>query len=112
MKKVVGLIVIAVLLGGFCLADLAQAAPAQQFKWKLQGANPVGTPHDDLLKRWASNIDKMSGGRLKIEILPAGAIINPFEILDGVNKGVVDAGQWWTHYATGKHPAGGLFSAP
>ena len=88
---------------------LHAAAP---IKWKLQGANPAGTPHDDLLKRWASNVDRMSGGRLKIEILPAGSIVNPFEILDGVNKGVVDAGQWWCHYATGKHPAGGLFSAP
>ena len=43
---------------------------------------------------------------------PGRSIVNPFEILDGVNKGVVDAGQWWSHYATGKHPAGGLFSAP
>ena len=25
---------------------------------------------------------------------------------------MIDSGQWWTHYATGKHPAGGLFSAP
>ena len=42
----------------------------------------------------------------------SGAIVNPFEILDAVNKGVIESGQWWTHYATGKHPAGGLFSAP
>ena len=54
----------------------------------------------------------MSNGRLKIEVLTSGAIVKPNEILDAVNKGVVDSGQWWTHYATGKHPAGGLFSAP
>ena len=53
----------------------------------------------------------MSGGRLQIEVLTSGAIVNPFEILDAVNKGVIECGQWWTHYATGKHPAGGLFSA-
>ena len=94
------------------LPGVGRLHAAAPIKWKLQGANPPGTPHDDLLKRWSSNIDKMSAGRLKIEILPAGSIINPFEILDGVNKGVVDAGQWWCHYATGKHPAGGLFSAP
>lgn len=108
MRKIVGLIVIAVLLGGFGLADVAQA----QFKWKLQSASPAGNPHMDLLNRLAANIDKMSGGRLKIEVLAAGAIVNPYEILDGVNKGVVDAGQWWAHYATGKHPAGGLFTSP
>ncbi len=112
MKKLIVLVAVTVLLVGFGMADVAQAAQAQQFKWKLQSANPAATPHMDLLNKLATNIDKMSAGRLKIEILPAGAIVNPFEILDGVNKGVVDAGQWWTHYATGKHPAGGLFSAP
>mgnify|MGYP003588880979 FL=1 len=54
----------------------------------------------------------MSAGRLKIEVLAAGAIVNPFEILDGVNKGIVEAGQWWTHYSMGKNPSGSLFSSP
>jgi TRAP-type mannitol/chloroaromatic compound transport system substrate-binding protein len=105
MKKLIGLIVIAVLL---TLAGSAQA----QFKWKLQSANPAGNPHMDLLGKFVSNVDKMSAGRLKIEVLPDGAIVKAFEILDAVNKGVLDCGQWWTHYATGKHPAAGLFSAP
>ena len=105
-------------LAGAGLAAGAAAAPSiahaqgQQFRWKLQSANPSGTPHMTLLNRFASNVDKMSGGRLKIEVLTSGAIVKPNEILDAVNKGVVDCGQWWTHYATGKHPAGGLFSAP
>ena len=72
-------------------------AQATQFKWKLQSANPAGTPHMELLTRLAANIDAMSGGRLKIEVLTSGAIVAPFEILDGVNKGIVEAGQWWTH---------------
>ncbi|MGH6609969.1 MAG: TRAP transporter substrate-binding protein, partial [Burkholderiaceae bacterium] len=98
------------------LATGAALAPAhaqgQSFSWKLQSANNVGTPHMVLLGKLAANIEKMSGGRLKIEVLPAGAIVKPNEILDAVSKGVLDAGQWWTHYATGKHPAGGLFSSP
>jgi TRAP-type mannitol/chloroaromatic compound transport system substrate-binding protein len=94
-------------------AVASPAAHAQQtHRWKLQSANPAGTPHMDLLNKFAANVDKMSGGRLKIEILTSGAIVNPNETLDAVNKGVLDAGQWWAHYATGKHPAGGLFSAP
>ncbi len=101
----------ALLAGAAMIAAPAQSQQAQ-FKWKLQSANPTGTPHHVLLTKFATNVDKMSGGRLKIEILPSGAIVNPNEILDAVNKGLVDAGQWWTHYAIGKHPAGGLFSAP
>ena len=111
MKRVlIGLIVASVLIAGGGLLGPVEAQ--QQFKWKLQSANPAGTPHMEILNKFAANVDKMSGGRLKIEVLPSGAIVNPFEILDAVNKGVIDSGQWWTHYATGKHPAGGLFSAP
>ncbi|MGH6643853.1 MAG: C4-dicarboxylate ABC transporter substrate-binding protein, partial [Bradyrhizobium sp.] len=98
--------------GAAAAPTIARAQAAQTFRWKLQSANPAGTPHMVLLNKFASNVDKMSAGRLKIEVLTSGAIVNPNEILDAVNKGVVDAGQWWTHYATGKHPAGGLFSAP
>ena len=97
---------------GAALATAAAHAQGQSFSWKLQSANNAGTPHMVLLGKLAANIEKMSGGRLKIEVLPAGAIVKPNEILDAVSKGVVDSGQWWTHYATGKHPAGGLFSSP
>jgi TRAP-type mannitol/chloroaromatic compound transport system substrate-binding protein len=102
----------AALAVGSMLGTGSAEAQQAQFKWKLQSANPTGTPHHVLLTRLATNIDKMSGGRLKIEIMPSGAVVNPNEILDAVNKGLVDAGQWWTHYAIGKSPAGGLFSAP
>jgi TRAP-type mannitol/chloroaromatic compound transport system substrate-binding protein len=97
---------------GAALAPASAQAQGQSFRWKLQSANPAGTPHMVLLGKLAANIDKMSNGRLKIEVLPSGAIVKPNEILDAVSKGVLDAGQWWTHYATGKHPAGGLFSSP
>lgn len=93
-------------------APIAARAQGTQHRWKLQSANPAGTPHMVLLGKFAANVDKMSGGRLKIEVLPSGAIVKPDAILDAVTKGVVDSGQWWAHYATGKHPAGGLFSAP
>jgi TRAP-type mannitol/chloroaromatic compound transport system substrate-binding protein len=97
---------------GAALAPGAALAQGQSIRWKLQSANNAGTPHMYLLGKLSANIDKMSNGRLKIEVLPAGAIVKPNEILDAVSKGVLDAGQWWTHYATGKHPAGGLFSSP
>jgi TRAP-type mannitol/chloroaromatic compound transport system substrate-binding protein len=113
MKKVVGLIVIAVLLGGFSLAaGVAQAAAPAQIKWKLQSSHPAGAPQIDLLNKMVADIDKMSAGRLKIEVLQSGAIVEPFQLLDAVNKGVVECGQWWTHYSMGKNPSGSLFSSP
>ena len=34
----------------------------------------------------------MSGGRLKIELLPSGAVVRAFDLLDAVNKGTLDGG--------------------
>ncbi len=87
------LVALLLTIGGFSGPAEAQ----QQFKWKLQSANPAGTPHMEILNQFAANVDKMSAGRLKIEVLPSGAIVNPFEILDAVNKGprsAVRAAAW------------------
>jgi TRAP-type mannitol/chloroaromatic compound transport system substrate-binding protein len=100
------------LMAGAAVVSTPAIAQQTAIRWKLQSGNPTGTPHDVLLKKFAGNVDRMSNGRLKIEILPSGAIVQPNEILDATNKGLVDAGQWWTHYAIGKHPAGALFSSP
>jgi len=112
MRKIVGLIVIAVLVVGFGWVDQSQAASAPQFKWKMQSSHPAGAPQIELLNRMAGDIEKMSAGRLKIEVLATGAIVKPFELIDAVDKGIVETGQFWTHYTMGKHPAGSLFSSP
>jgi TRAP-type mannitol/chloroaromatic compound transport system substrate-binding protein len=64
------------------------------------------------MKKFGERVDRMSNGRIKMEILPDGAVVNAFEILDAVDKGVVDAGFAWTHYWSGKNSAAALFSNP
>ena len=79
---------------------------------KIQTAVPTASIYFDLMKRFGARVDKMSGGRLKMDILPDGAVVNAFEILDAVDKGVVDGGFAWTHYWSGKNTAAALFSNP
>lgn len=90
---------------------VSTGAFAQQ-KIRMQTAVPSASIYFELLKRYADRVDKMSGGKIKIEVLPDGAIVPAFEILDAVDKGIVEAGYAWTHYWSGKHPAAGLFSNP
>ena len=85
---------------------------ADSYTLKIQTAVPSASIYFQLIERMAKRIDAMSQGRLKVETLPAGAVVPVFEILDGVDKGVVNGGQAWTHYWSGKHPAGLLFAAP
>ena len=55
----------------------------------------------------------MSGGRLQVDLQPAGTVVAAFEVLDAVNRGMIDAGHSWPGFWTGKHLAATLFgSAP
>ncbi len=94
------------------ISGLTVSAHAAQIKWKMQSSHPAGAPQIVLLNRMADDIDKMSAGRLKIEVLASGAIVKPFQLLDAVDKGIIQCGQFWTHYTMGKNPAGSLFSSP
>lgn len=103
---------IAVGVASFIAPGDAAAQAPKVFNLKLQTAVPAGDPHIDLLERFNKDLQRMSNGRIKFEILPVGAVVGRDELLDAVDKGVVDAGFAWTHFWTGKHPAAGLFSAP
>lgn len=94
------------------LTVTATVATAQTTRLKIQTAVPTASIYFDLMKRFADRVDKMSNGRLKMEVLPDGAVVNAFEILDAVDKGVVDGGFAWTHYWSGKNTAAALFSNP
>lgn len=88
----------------------AQAPKAQTLK--IQTAVPPTSIYFELVKKLGERVEKMSAGRVKMEVLPDGAVVGAFEILDAVDKGIVDGGYAWTHYWSGKHPAAGLFSNP
>lgn len=104
---------LAVAVSALALTGFAALAQAQQVtRMKIQTAVPTASIYFDLMKRFGERVDKMSGGRIKMEILPDGAVVNAFEILDAVDKGVVDGGFAWTHYWSGKNSAAALFSNP
>jgi TRAP-type mannitol/chloroaromatic compound transport system substrate-binding protein len=71
-------------------------------RWKVQSAWPPTSIIQDAAKLLVETIDKTSGGRLKIDLLPAGAIVPAFEIQDAVNRGVLDAGHTTPGYIIGK----------
>ena len=113
MKKMVMVLIAG--MAGVAAGMVGGAEPAlaqQKFQMKMQTVVPAGSPHMQLLERFAANIDAMSGGRLTVQLLPDGAVVGAQQIADAVDKGLVEAGFAWTHYWTGKHPAAGLFSAP
>jgi TRAP-type mannitol/chloroaromatic compound transport system substrate-binding protein len=58
---------------------------------------------------WAKKVDEMTGGRLRIDVLPSGAVVGTFDIIDGVNRGVLDGGYAVAAYWYSRNPAFSLF---
>src|SRR3982074_2161511 len=54
---------------------------------------------------YAKKVNDMTGGELKIEVLPAGAVVPAFQLLDAVSKGLLDGGHGVLVYHYGKQTA-------
>ncbi|RWP61298.1 TRAP transporter substrate-binding protein [Mesorhizobium sp.] len=76
---------------------------------KMQTSWPASDIWMDFARQYIERVEKMSGGRLKFELLPAGAVVGAFQVLDGVNDGVIDAAHTVPVYWYGKHKAASLF---
>src|ERR1700751_5644438 len=60
---------------------------------------------------YAKKVNDMTGGDLKIEVLPAGAVVPGFQLLDAVSKGVLDGGHGVLAYHYGKQTALALWGS-
>jgi TRAP-type mannitol/chloroaromatic compound transport system substrate-binding protein len=104
------------LLGTATVAASAVAAPAVV---KAQG--PVSMrwqstwPSKDIFHEYAldfaKKVNDMTGGDLKIEVLPAGAVVPAFGLLDAVSKGTLDGGHGVLVYHYGKQSALALWGS-
>ncbi len=60
---------------------------------------------------YAKKVNDMTGGDLKIEVLPAGAVVPAFGLLDAVSKGTLDGGHGVLVYHYGKQQALALWGS-
>jgi len=100
-------------LAGGAGAGAALAAPAvlaqAPIVMKMQTSWPASNIWQEFSKDYVSRIDAMSGGRLKIDLLPAGAVVGAFQVMDAVNDGLIDAAHTVPVYWYGKNKAASLF---
>src|ERR671931_1877861 len=60
---------------------------------------------------YAKKVNDMTGGDLKIEVLPAGAVVPAFGLLEAVSKGTLDGGHGVLVYHYGKQQALALWGS-
>lgn len=79
------------MMGAFtALALLSLPAAAQETVWKIQSLYGTGNQVWDEIEAFAENIEKMTGGRLVLDIAPAGTLVGPMGTLEAVSAGVID----------------------
>jgi TRAP-type mannitol/chloroaromatic compound transport system substrate-binding protein len=97
--------------GAVALAMMASVAMAETVI-RIQSVLSNSSDEVNMLNGFADDVAALTDGSVIIEILPAGAVVGPRDIMDAVDAGLVEGGFAWTHYWGGKHPAANLFGAP
>ncbi|EAV42545.1 TRAP-type mannitol/chloroaromatic compound transport system, periplasmic component [Stappia aggregata IAM 12614] len=81
------------------------AATAADYNWTFQTSETAGEPGFINKQKWAESVEKMSGGRIEIEILPIGAVVPHTDTLDAVGSGILQGHLTDPSYFAGKDPA-------
>jgi len=96
-------------LTGAATIAMPQVSRAQTATLRMQTSWPATDIFTEMAQQYVTRVNDMAGGRLKIDLLNAGAVVHPFQVLDGVHGGQIDAAHTVTVYWYGKHKAASLF---
>src|SRR5918995_2953375 len=92
---------------GFPMIVKAQGPTAMRF----QSTWPQKDIFHEYALDFAKKVNDMTGGELKIEVLPAGAVVPAFGLLDAVSRGTLDGGHGALAYHYGKQTALALWGS-
>jgi len=89
--------------------NIASAQGPTSMRW--QSTWPAKDIFHEYALDYAKKVNDMTGGDLKIEVLPAGAVVPAFGLLDAVSKGTLDGGHGVLVYHYGKQNALALWGS-
>jgi TRAP-type mannitol/chloroaromatic compound transport system substrate-binding protein len=84
---------------------------AQTTSLRFQSTWPAKDIFHEYANDFAKKVNDMTGGELKIEVLPSGSVVPAFGLLDAVSKGTLDGGHGVLVYHYGKNNALALWGS-
>lgn len=78
---------------------------------RFQSTWPAKDIFHEFANDFAKKVNDMASGKLKIEVLPSGAVVPAFQLLEAVNKGTLDGGHGVVAYHYGKQSALALWGS-
>jgi len=112
-EKNIGIALIALVLLSFIAGCVGQETQTQQtqptetktYNLKMATFYLAGDPGFEIARHFAKTVEKMSNGRIKIEVYQAGELgFKVTEIVDATSKGVVDIAIFYTSYLASQDP--------
>ena len=82
---------------------------AQTTVFRFQSTWPQRDIFHEFAQDYAKKVNDMSAGRLRLDVLAAGAVVGAFQLIDGVSAGALDGGHGVAGYWYGKNKAASLF---
>jgi TRAP-type mannitol/chloroaromatic compound transport system substrate-binding protein len=82
---------------------------AQTTVLRFQSTWPQRDIFHEFAQDYVTRVNAMAGGRLRLELLAAGAVVGAFQLLDAVSAGTLDGGHGVPAYWFGKNKAFSLF---
>jgi TRAP-type mannitol/chloroaromatic compound transport system substrate-binding protein len=97
--------------GAALVAPMVSSAQAGPITMRWQSTWPSKDIFHEYALDFAKKVNDMTGGDLKIEVLPAGAVVPAFGLLEAVSKGTLDGGHGVLGYHYGKQNALALWNS-
>ena len=101
----------AAVAAGAMTAPMVAKAQTGPISMRWQSTWPSKDIFHEYALDYAKKVNDMTGGDLKIEVLPAGAVVPAFGLLDAVSKGTLDGGHGVMVYHYGKQTALALWGS-
>lgn len=99
----------AVAATGVAILATPGVSRAQTTTLRFQSTWPQRDIFHEFAGDYVSRCNTLGGGRLRIELLPAGAVVGAFQLIDAVSAGTLDGGHGVSAYWFGKNKAFSLF---
>jgi TRAP-type mannitol/chloroaromatic compound transport system substrate-binding protein len=98
---------------GAATLAMPNVAPAQETTvFKFQSTWPAKDIFHEFAADFVARVNEMGGGRIKLDLLAAGAVAKALEVQDAVIAGTLDGAHGVTAYWYGKHKSASLFGTP
>ncbi|MBI5582553.1 MAG: C4-dicarboxylate ABC transporter substrate-binding protein, partial [Deltaproteobacteria bacterium] len=79
---------------------------------KVSNWFPVGCQQDVNLQEWGKDLEKRSGGRVKVNYYSAGTLVPAAQSYDATVKGIVDVSNCVLGYTMGRFPFSQVLDLP